>query len=161
LFYKGIRPALSTGLSVSRVGSAAQKKAMKKVAGKLKLSLAQYREMEAFAQFGSDLDDATKQLLDRGARVTEILKQGQFNPLLQSKQISIIYAAANGHLDKIPVASLAAFEQKLFSKMETEGKSVLDNIDKTGELSETDEQKLKNIIDELVEMEDKVAEDKE
>jgi len=171
LFYKGIRPALSTGLSVSRVGSAAQKKAMKKVAGKLKLSLAQYREMEAFAQFGSDLDDATKQLLDRGARVTEILKQGQFNPLAQSKQISIIYAAANGHLDKVPVANLAAFEQKLFTKMDSEGKSVLDNIDKTGELSESDEEKLKNIIDELVEMEptsaeatedrEKVVEDKE
>jgi F-type H+/Na+-transporting ATPase subunit alpha len=157
LFYKGVRPALSTGLSVSRVGSAAQKKAMKKVAGKLKMDLAQYREMEAFAQFGSDLDDATKQLLDRGARVTEILKQGQFNPLLQSKQVSIIYAAANGHLDKVPVANLAAFEQKLFSKMEAEGKAVLDNIEKTGELSDGDEQKLKTIIDDLVELEEKVA----
>ncbi|MFA6466819.1 MAG: F0F1 ATP synthase subunit alpha [Patescibacteria group bacterium] len=160
LFYKGIRPALSTGLSVSRVGSAAQKKAMKKVAGKLKMDLAQYRELEAFAQFGSDLDEATKQQLDRGARVTEILKQGQFKPLLQSKQISIIYAAANGHLDKVPVANLAAFEQKLFSKMEAEGKDVLDNIEKTGLLSEADEQKLKNIINDLVELEEKVGEDK-
>lgn len=160
LFYKGIRPALSTGLSVSRVGSAAQKKAMKKVAGKLKMDLAQYRELEAFAQFGSDLDEATKQQLDRGARVTEILKQGQFKPLLQSKQISIIYAAANGHLDKVPVTNLAAFEQKLFSKMESEAKDVLDNIEKTGLLSEADEQKLKNIINDLVELEEKVGEDK-
>ncbi|MBT4209810.1 MAG: F0F1 ATP synthase subunit alpha [Candidatus Komeilibacteria bacterium] len=162
LFYKGVRPALSTGLSVSRVGSAAQKKAMKKVAGKLKMDLAQYREMEAFAQFGSDLDDATKQLLDRGARITEILKQGQFSPLLQSKQVSIIYAAANGHLDKVPVANLAAFEQKLFTKMEAEGKDVLDSIEKSGELSDGDEQKLKTIIDDLVELEEKVegAEDK-
>ncbi|MFA6307788.1 MAG: F0F1 ATP synthase subunit alpha [Patescibacteria group bacterium] len=160
LFYKGIRPALSTGLSVSRVGSAAQKKAMKKVAGKLKLDLAQYRELEAFAQFGSDLDDATRQQLDRGARVTEILKQGQFNPISQGKQIAIIYAAANGHLDKVPVTSLAAFEQKLFSKMESEGKDILDNIEKTGELVEKDEQKLKNIINDLVELEVKVGEDK-
>ncbi|MFA6604522.1 MAG: F0F1 ATP synthase subunit alpha [Patescibacteria group bacterium] len=160
LFYKGIRPALSTGLSVSRVGSAAQKKAMKKVAGKLKLDLAQYRELEAFAQFGSDLDDATRQQLDRGARVTEILKQGQFNPISQGKQIAIIYAAANGHLDKVLVTSLAAFEQKLFSKMESEGKDILDNIEKTGELVEKDEQKLKNIINDLVELEVKVGEDK-
>ena len=162
LFYKGVRPALSTGLSVSRVGSAAQKKAMKKVAGKLKMDLAQYREMEAFAQFGSDLDDATKQLLDRGARITEILKQGQFAPLSQAKQVSIIYAAANGHLDKVPVANLAAFEQKLFTKMEAEGKDVLDSIEKSGELSDGDEQKLKTIIDDLVELEEKVegAEDK-
>ena len=160
LFYKGVRPALSTGLSVSRVGSAAQKKAMKKVAGKLKMDLAQYREMEAFAQFGSDLDDATKQLLDRGARITEILKQGQFAPLSQAKQVSIIYAAANGHLDKVPVANLAVFEQKLFTRMEAEGKDVLASIEKSGELSDGDEQKLKTIIDDLVELEEKVEENK-
>jgi F-type H+/Na+-transporting ATPase subunit alpha len=156
LFYKGVRPALSTGLSVSRVGSAAQKKAMKKVAGKLKIDLAQYREMEAFAQFGSDLDDATKQLLDRGARITEVLKQGQYNPLLQSKQIGIIYAAANGHLDKVPVANLAAFEEKLFTKLDAEAKDVMDNIEKTGQLSDDDEEKLKNVIIDLVELEEKV-----
>ncbi|OGY93440.1 MAG: F0F1 ATP synthase subunit alpha [Candidatus Komeilibacteria bacterium RIFOXYC1_FULL_37_11] len=159
LFYKGIRPALSTGLSVSRVGSAAQKKAMKKVAGKLKIDLAQYRELEAFAQFGSDLDEATRQQLDRGARVTEILKQGQYNPLPQSKQISIIYAAANGYLDKLPLKNLAAFEEKLFTKMDSEGKNVLENIEKTSQLSEADEQKLKNIISDLVETEVKVDED--
>jgi len=160
LFYKGVRPALSTGLSVSRVGSAAQKKAMKKVAGKLKIDLAQYREMEAFAQFGSDLDDATKQLLDRGARITEVLKQGQYNPLLQSKQIGIIYAAANGYLDKVPVANLAAFEEKLFTKLDAEAKDVMDNIESTGQLSESDEEKLKNVITDLVELEVKVDEDK-
>ncbi|MCD4760674.1 F0F1 ATP synthase subunit alpha [bacterium] len=160
LFYKGVRPALSTGLSVSRVGSAAQKKAMKKVAGKLKMDLAQFRELEAFAQFGSDLDDATKQQLDRGARVTEILKQGQYNPLSQAKQVSIIYAAANGHLDKVPVKNLDAFEKKLFTAMESEGKAVLDNIEKTGELSDGDEQKLKVIIEDLVELEEKVKDEK-
>ncbi|MBT4850032.1 F0F1 ATP synthase subunit alpha [Candidatus Parcubacteria bacterium] len=156
LFYKGIRPALSTGLSVSRVGSAAQKKAMKKVAGKLKIDLAQYREMEAFAQFGSDLDDSTKQLLDRGARITEVLKQGQYNPLPQSKQIGIIYAAANGYLDKVPVENLHAFEEKLFSKLDAEAKDAMDNIEKTSELSEGDEEKLKNVITDLVELEEKV-----
>ncbi len=160
LFYKGIRPALNAGLSVSRVGSAAQIKAMKKVAGKLKLDLAQFRELEAFAQFGSDLDEATKQQLDRGARVTEILKQGQYNPLPQPKQVAIIYAAAGGYLDKVPVANVAKFEEKLFTAMDSEGKDVLDSIAKTGELSEKDEQKLKNIIERLVESEEKVQEDK-
>ncbi len=160
LFYKGIRPALSTGLSVSRVGSAAQKKAMKKVAGKLKMDLAQFREMEAFSQFGSDLDDATKQLLDRGARITEILKQGQYNPIPQSKQVSIIYAAATGMLDKVPVVSLNKFEEKLFSKMEAEGADVLANIEKTSELSDDDEVKLKSIIEDLVSLEVKVGDDK-
>ena len=156
LFYKGVRPALSTGLSVSRVGSAAQIKAMKKVAGKLKLDLAQFRELEAFAQFGSDLDDATKQQLNRGARVTEILKQGQFVPLLQSKQVAIIYAASNGHLDNVPVENLAAFEEKLFTQLDSEAKDLLDDIEKTGELSEANEERLKKIIDELVELEEKV-----
>lgn len=159
LFNKGVRPALSTGLSVSRVGSAAQKKAMKKVAGKLKMDLAQFREMEAFAQFGSDLDDATKQLLDRGARITEILKQGQYSPIPQSKQVSIIYAAATGMLDKVPVENLDKFEEKLFTKMEAEGAEVLANIEKTSELSDDDEAKLKAIIEDLVSLEVKVDED--
>lgn len=156
LFYKGIRPALNAGLSVSRVGSAAQIKAMKQVAGKLKLDLAQFRELEAFAQFGSDLDEATKQQLARGARVTEILKQGQYNPISQPKQVAIIYAAANGYLDNVPVTNVAAFEEKLFTAMDSEGKDVLDNIAKTGQLSETDEVKLKKIIESLVEVEEKV-----
>ncbi len=156
LFYKGIRPALNAGLSVSRVGSAAQIKAMKKVAGKLKLDLAQFRELEAFAQFGSDLDEATKQQLDRGARVTEILKQGQFKPIAQAKQVAIIYAAANGYLDKVPIANVAAFEEKLFTRLDVEAKEVLATVTKTGELSEPNEDKLKKIIKELVDLEEKV-----
>lgn len=156
LFYKGIRPALNAGLSVSRVGSAAQIKAMKKVAGKLKLDLAQFRELEAFAQFGSDLDEATKKQLDRGARVTEILKQGQYNPIPQPKQVAIIYAAANGHLDNVPVENLADFENKLFTKLDNEGKDIMDAIAKSGELDESNENKLKALIDELVEMEVKI-----
>lgn len=146
LFYKGIRPALNAGLSVSRVGSKAQIKAMKKVAGKLKLDLAQYRELEAFAQFGSDLDEATRQQLNRGSRITEVLKQGQFVPLSQAKQVAIIYAVTNGYLDQMPVADIIGFEQKLFSRLDTEGQDILNNITKTGELSSVDEEKLKNII---------------
>ncbi|MBU1203416.1 F0F1 ATP synthase subunit alpha [Patescibacteria group bacterium] len=158
LFYKGIRPALNAGLSVSRVGSAAQIKAMKKVAGKLKLDLAQFRELEAFAQFGSDLDEATKKQLDRGARVTEILKQGQYNPIPQPKQVAIIYAAANGHLDNVPVENIADFENKLFAKLDNEGKDIMESIASTGQLEENIENKLKSLIDELVEMEQKIAE---
>ncbi|PWB38486.1 MAG: F0F1 ATP synthase subunit alpha [Parcubacteria group bacterium] len=160
LFYKGIRPALNAGLSVSRVGSAAQIKAMKKVAGKLKLDLAQFRELEAFAQFGSDLDEGTKQQLERGVRVTEILKQGQFRPLAQSLQVAIIYAVSNGYLDKVPVANLAAFESSLFTKLEAEAAEILANIEKTGELSADDETKLKKMIIELVDLEPKVEEEK-
>ena len=160
LFYKGIRPALNAGLSVSRVGSAAQIKAMKKVAGKLKLDLAQFRELEAFAQFGSDLDEATKQQLNRGARVTEILKQGQFNPLPQPKQVAIIYAVINGHLDQVPVKNIATFESKLFDRLDQEGKDIMASIEKTGLLSEEDETKLKKIINDLVELEVKTTDTK-
>lgn len=156
LFYKGVRPALNAGLSVSRVGSAAQVKAMKKVAGKLKLDLAQFRELEAFAQFGSDLDDATRRQINRGTRITEILKQGQYNPIPQPKQVAIIYAATNGYLDELPVENLAAFEIKLFAKLDNEGKDILDNIEKTGQLEEADEEKLKKLIVELTDLEEKV-----
>ncbi len=113
LFYKGIRPAINAGISVSRVGSAAQVKSMKKVAGKLRLDLAQYRELAVFAQFGSDLDSATKKQLDRGARLTEILKQDQYKPAAVAEQVAILYAAVNGHLDQIPVEQVGAFEQEL------------------------------------------------
>ncbi len=151
LFYKGIRPALNAGLSVSRVGSAAQIKAMKKVAGKLKLDLAQFRELEAFAQFGSDLDEATKKQLNMGARVTEILKQGQYRPIEQPKQVAIIYAVSNGLTDNVPVNKLAEFEEKLFNKLNNECKDIMGNIAKTGELKEKDEEKLKSIINEVAE----------
>jgi proton translocating ATP synthase F1 alpha subunit len=152
LFYKGVRPALNAGLSVSRVGSAAQFKAMKKVAGKLKLDLAQYRELEAFAQFGSDLDEATKKQLNRGVRVTEILKQGQYAPLPQSKQIVILYAVVNGYLEKVSVKRMAEFELALYQKMDNEAKDIIQNIEKNGDYTEADEEKMKKIIMELVAM---------
>lgn len=115
LFYKGIRPAVNVGISVSRVGSAAQSKAMKKVAGSLKLELAQYREKAAFAKFGSDLDDATLRLLNRGAKLTELLKQGQFKPLSIEKQILVIFAGVNGYLDNIDISKVSSFEQELIA----------------------------------------------
>ncbi len=114
LFFQGIRPAVNVGLSVSRVGSAAQTKAMKKVAGKIKGELAQYREMAAFAQFGSDLDASTQRLLNRGSRLTELLKQPQFSPLKMEEQVVVIYAGVNGYLDTLPVAKVRSFEDGLF-----------------------------------------------
>ncbi|MFN5715171.1 MAG: F0F1 ATP synthase subunit alpha, partial [Bradyrhizobium sp.] len=110
LFYKGIRPAINVGLSVSRVGSAAQIKAMKQVAGRIKLELAQYREMAAFAQFGSDLDASTQRLLNRGSRLTELLKQPQFSPLKMEEQVCVIWAGTNGYLDALPLNQVKAFE---------------------------------------------------
>ncbi len=128
LFYQGIRPAVNVGLSVSRVGSAAQIKAMKQVAGSIKGELAQYREMAAFAQFGSDLDAATQRLLNRGARLTELLKQPQFSPLKTEEQVAVIFAGVNGYLDKLPVASVGKFEQGLLSYLRSEGSAILDAI---------------------------------
>ena len=119
LFYKGIRPAINVGLSVSRVGSAAQVKAMKQVAGTLKLELAQYREVAAFAQFGSDLDAATQYLLNRGARLTEVLKQGQFQPMPIENQIVVLYAATKGYLDKMNISAIAQFEQAVLREIDT------------------------------------------
>lgn len=118
LFYRGIRPAINVGLSVSRVGSAAQMKAMKQVCGSLKLELAQYREVAAFAQFGSDLDAATQYLLNRGARLTEVLKQPQYSPLPIEKQIVVIYAAVKGFLDQIPLSSIQQYEQDLLKAID-------------------------------------------
>ena len=117
LFYQGIRPAINVGLSVSRVGSSAQIKAMKQVAGSIKLELAQYREMAAFAQFGSDLDAATQQLLARGARLTELLKQGQYEPLSVEEQVVVIYAGVKGYLDNIEISDIAKFEVTLLSSL--------------------------------------------
>jgi F-type H+-transporting ATPase subunit alpha len=153
LFYKGVRPALNSGLSVSRVGSAAQIKAMKKVAGKLKLDLAQFRELEAFAQFGSDLDEGTKQQINRGLRVTEILKQGQYQPIPQAKQVAILYAVTNGYLDNVPVEKISDLEKKLYATLDTSSKDLLADIEKTGILSEEKEVELQNIIKQLVESE--------
>ncbi|MFA5134398.1 MAG: F0F1 ATP synthase subunit alpha [Patescibacteria group bacterium] len=149
LFYQGIRPALNIGLSVSRVGSAAQIKAMKKVAGKLRMELAQYRELAAFAQFGSDLDEATQKQLERGKRLTEILKQGQYEPMPVAQQVVILYAAINGYCDDVPVEHIQKFETALHAFFETSHKQLLDEIAATGELGEDIESKLKAVIEDF------------
>ncbi len=150
LFYKGVRPALNVGISVSRVGSSAQTKAMKKVAGKLKLQLAQFREMEAFAQFGSDLDAETKKTLDLGRRMSEILKQPQYTPYPLEKEVIILYAVNNGYFNDISVEKIAETEAKFHKFMEVQGKEVLDAIRKTKELTEDTENKLKQAIEQFV-----------
>jgi F-type H+-transporting ATPase subunit alpha len=128
LFYQGVRPAVNTGLSVSRVGSSAQTNAMKSVAGKVKLELAQYREMAAFAQFGSDLDASTQQLLNRGARLTELMKQAQYSPLTNAEIVCIIFAGTNGYLDKVPVKDVGRYEAGLLKHLRGKGKALLDDI---------------------------------
>ena len=147
LFYQGIRPAVNVGLSVSRVGSAAQIKAMKQVAGKIKGELAQYREMAAFAQFGSDLDASTQRLLNRGARLTELLKQPQFAPLKVEEQVVVIYAGVNGYLDPLPVAAVRKFEDGLLRLMREEHGEVLDAIRTQKEISDETGRKLKAAVD--------------
>ena len=128
LFFQGIRPAVNTGLSVSRVGSAAQTKAMKSVAGPVKLELAQYREMAAFAQFGSDLDAATQKLLNRGARLTELMKQPQYSPLTNAEIVIVIYAGTKGYLDNIPVADVTKWEQGLIQYLRNQKADLLDDM---------------------------------
>src|SRR5262247_3603853 len=145
LFYSGVRPAVNVGISVSRVGGNAQVKAMKKVAGPLRLELAQYREMAAFAQFGSDLDAATKRQLDRGQRLVEVMKQGQFAPQPVEKQVAIIYAATSGHLDPLPVAALQRYERELREYMRTEG-TIYKEIRESGDLSDELAQRLEEEI---------------
>jgi F-type H+-transporting ATPase subunit alpha len=147
LFYRGIRPAVNVGLSVSRVGSAAQIKAMKQVAGSIKLELAQYREMEAFAQFASDLDAATQRLLARGARLTELLKQDQYAPLPVEEQVVIVFAGVRGFLDPIPLDKVTSFEQKLRDEMKANGQDILDTIRTEKEISEATEEKLKAFME--------------
>ena len=150
LFFAGIRPAINVGLSVSRVGSAAQTKAMKKIAGPVKLELAQYREMAAFAQFASDLDASTKQSLDRGARLVEILKQGQYSPLTVSEQVVSIYAGVRGYLDKVAVGDVVKFETEVLNEIRTKHSDLLDAIANEKELSKENDDKLKSILDDLV-----------
>jgi F-type H+/Na+-transporting ATPase subunit alpha len=147
LFYQGIRPAVNVGLSVSRVGSAAQTKAMKKVAGRIKGELAQYREMAAFAQFGSDLDATTQRLLNRGARLTELLKQPQFSPLKMEEQVCVIYTGVNGYLDPMAVDRVRDFESGLLTLLRSKHTDLLDSIGKSGDLSDADSGKLKGIVD--------------
>ncbi len=146
LFYKGIRPAINVGLSVSRVGSAAQLKAMKQVAGSLKLFLAQYREVAAFAQFGSDLDASTKQTLNRGERLTELLKQKQYSPMAVNEMVPLIYAGVNGHLDSVPVNKVTTWEADYLSHLRTNEKDLMDQIEKDGALSKELEAKLKESV---------------
>jgi F-type H+-transporting ATPase subunit alpha len=147
LFYKGVRPAVNVGLSVSRVGSSAQVKAMKQVAGSIKLELAQFREMEAFAQFGSDLDASTQKLLGRGQRLTELLKQPQYAPLQMEEQVCVIYAGVKGHLDDLPIAKIRAFEDTLLSELRGAKKhDILDVIRKEEKISDDVEAKLKETI---------------
>lgn len=147
LFYKGIRPALNVGISVSRVGSAAQTKAMKKVAGKLKFALAQFRELESFSQFGSDLDEATRKSLDLGRRMTEILKQPQYGPVAMEQQVAILYAANGGYLDDVPVEKVGEWQTKFHEYMATQGREVLKTIRETKQLDEDAEAKLKEAIE--------------
>ncbi len=154
LFYQGIRPALNVGLSVSRVGSAAQSKAMKKVAGKLRVDLAQYRELAAFAQFGSDLDDATRRQLERGKRLTEILKQNQFEPMPVNHQVAIIYMAVNGYVDDIPVDRIKEFEKAFHEYLDTAHADVLKLIAEKGELNDEVEKKLVSVIEEFKKTQD-------
>ena len=144
LFYKGIRPAINVGLSVSRVGSAAQVKAMKQVAGTLKLELAQYREVAAFAQFGSDLDAATQYLLNRGARLTEVLKQGQFQPMPIENQIVVLYAATKGYLDKLSISAIALFEQAILKEIDSD---ILSTIKEKRAISDDLNNRLKTFFD--------------
>ncbi|KAI0600364.1 P-loop containing nucleoside triphosphate hydrolase protein [Biscogniauxia sp. FL1348] len=146
LFYKGVRPAINVGLSVSRVGSAAQLKAMKQVAGSLKLFLAQYREVAAFAQFGSDLDAATKQTLNRGERLTELLKQKQYSPMAVNEMVPLIFAGVNGFLDQVPVAKILQWESDFLGHLKTNETELLATIDKEGALSKELEQKLRDVI---------------
>ncbi|MBG0803558.1 F0F1 ATP synthase subunit alpha [Methylocystis sp. H4A] len=147
LFYQGIRPAVNVGLSVSRVGSSAQTKATKKVAGKIKGELAQYREMAAFAQFGSDLDAVTQRLLNRGARLTELLKQPQFSPLKMEEQTCVIYAGVNGYLDPLPVNRVRAFEDGLLALLRSQHSDILESIRTTRDLTDETAAKLKSVVE--------------
>ena len=149
LFNQGIRPAVNVGLSVSRVGSAAQTKAMKKVAGSIKLELAQYREMAAFAQFGSDLDASTQRLLNRGSKLTELLKQKQYSPMSVAEQVISVFCGVKGYLDDINLKDINEFENKILSKCNSENPEILEAINKSGKLEEETEKTLIKIIEEL------------
>ena len=150
LFFAGIRPAINVGLSVSRVGSAAQTKAMKKISGSIKLELAQYREMAAFAQFASDLDASTRKLLDRGSRLTELLKQGQYSPLTVPEQVVSIYSGVNGYLDTLDVSDVGRFEKESIEEIKDKHSEVLESINKEKELSEDNANTLKSFFDDFL-----------
>jgi len=149
LFFSGIRPAVNVGLSVSRVGGAAQTKAMKKVAGTLRLDMAQFRELEAFAQFGSDLDKATQRQLERGMRLVEVLKQPQYQPMSGEKQIMILFAGANGYLDEWPAESVGDYEAQMLEFVETKNPEILKEIKDQGDISDDLAEKMKKALDEF------------
>ena len=150
LFYKGIRPAINVGLSVSRVGSAAQITAMKQVAGSLKLELAQYREVAAFAQFGSDLDAATQHLLNRGEKLTELLKQKQYVPMSAEEQVCSLYAGVRGFLDKMQTSEIDKFEKLFLGVLHAKHYDILKSIRTEGKLSPETDEKLKGILEEFI-----------
>lgn len=149
LFYAGVRPAINVGISVSRVGGAAQVKAMKQVAGTLKLDLAQYRELASFAQFGSDLDKATQAQLERGGRLVEILKQPQYQPMSLAQQVVVLYAGVRGFIDKYPIEKIKEYEKQLLSFMDTKHQAVLDEIDEKQELKPDLDDKIKGVLTEF------------
>lgn len=152
LFYKGIKPAVNVGLSVSRVGSAAQTKAMKQVAGTIKLDLAQFRELEAFSQFGSDLDVSTQKLLDKGRKLTELLKQEQYAPIAVEEQVAAIYVGVKGYLDKVPVKEVVTFEKEFIRKLKAQSPDILESIKKEKKITEEVETKLKKAITDFLEI---------
>ncbi len=149
MFNQGIRPAINVGLSVSRVGSAAQTKAMKKVSGSMKLELAQYREMAAFAQFGSDLDASTQKLLNRGSKLTELLKQKQYSPMTVAEQVISVFCGVKGYLDDVELKDIANFENKIIEKCKSEKPEILESILRSGKLEEDTEKSLIEVIAEL------------
>ena len=149
LFNQGIRPAINVGLSVSRVGSAAQTKAMKKVSGSMKLELAQYREMAAFAQFGSDLDASTQQLLNRGSKLTELLKQKQYSPMTVAEQVISVFCGVKGYLDNVELKDIAEFEKKIIDKCKSDKPEIINSILSTGKLEEDTEKMLVEVITQL------------
>jgi F-type H+-transporting ATPase subunit alpha len=151
LFYKGIRPAVNVGISVSRVGSAAQIKAIKKVSGSMKLELAQFREMEAFAQFGSDLDASTQKLIKHGQKLTELLKQPQYAPFVVEEQVVSLYAGVNGYLEKIDASKVRQFESRLIEEIKLKGESILTSIREEKQINKETEEKLKNYLTNFVE----------
>jgi len=148
LFNQGIRPAINVGLSVSRVGSSAQTKAMKKVSGSMKLELAQYREMAAFAQFGSDLDASTQQLLNRGAKLTELLKQDQYSPMTVAEQVISVFAGVKGYLDDVDLGKIKGFEKDVIEKIKNDKPEIIEAIQSSGKLDEDTENQLKQVIEE-------------
>jgi F-type H+-transporting ATPase subunit alpha len=150
LFYKGIRPAINVGLSVSRVGSAAQIKAMKQVAGSLKLELAQYREVAAFAQFGSDLDASTQQLLNRGEKLTELLKQKQYVPMVAEEQVCVLYAGVRGFLDKIQTSEISKFEKLFLEHLKSKFPHIIESVRTEKQLNDKVNAELRTILEEFI-----------